>query len=127
MFPRCSRIRASEFRNQPVGGLAPTFLQSCAGQYRSNPRPNRGNFQVPLKLGDATIRFNYATALFNAGKFQDGASNYREAIRLNPSFDYAHYNLGMTLLRLNDPESAQAEFAEAHRLDPALDTPVTAK
>jgi len=30
MFPRCSRIRASEFRNHLVGGLAPTFLQSCS-------------------------------------------------------------------------------------------------
>jgi Flp pilus assembly protein TadD len=80
-----------------------------------------------LKPEDANVRFNYGTALFNAGKFQDAASNYREAVRLNPSFAHAHYNLGMTLLRLNDPKSAQAEFAEAHRLDPTLNTPVAAK
>jgi hypothetical protein len=29
----------------------------------------------------------------------------------------------MTLLRLNDAKSAQAEFAEAHRLDPSLIPP----
>jgi hypothetical protein len=40
MFPRCSRIRASEFRNQPVDGLAPTFLQSRGGQLRSKTMPN---------------------------------------------------------------------------------------
>ena len=32
-------------------------------------------------------------------------------------------NLGMALLRLNDAKSAQAEFAEAHRLDPSLNPP----
>jgi len=29
----------------------------------------------------------------------------------------------MALLRLNDTKSAQAEFAEAHRLDPSLNAP----
>jgi Flp pilus assembly protein TadD len=62
----------------------------------------------------------------SAGRFREAASNYREAISLNPSFAYAHYNLGMAL-RLNDPGSAQAEFADAHCLDPALNAPVTAK
>jgi hypothetical protein len=33
----------------------------------------------------------------------------------------------MRLIRLNDAKPAQAEFAEAHRLDPSVDPPVTAK
>jgi cytochrome c-type biogenesis protein CcmH/NrfG len=44
-------------------------------------------------------------------------------VRLNPTLAHAHYNLGMALLRLNDARSAQAEFAEAHRLDPSLNPP----
>jgi Flp pilus assembly protein TadD len=61
--------------------------------------------------------------LFNAGKYQEAAASYREAVRLNPTFAHSHYNLGMTLLRLNDTKSAQAEFAEAHRLEPSLKPP----
>ena len=49
---------------------------------------------------------NFGTALFNAGKFQDAAASYREAVRLSPAFAHAHYNLGMALLRLNDTKSA---------------------
>jgi Flp pilus assembly protein TadD len=76
-----------------------------------------------LKADDANVRFNFGTALFNAGNFQDAAVSYREAVRLNPTLAHAHYNLGMALLRLNDAKSAQTEFAEAHRLDPGLNPP----
>jgi len=75
---------------------------------------------IPLKPDDANVRLNFGTALFNAGKFQDAAASYRAAVRLSPAFAHAHYNLGMTLLRLTD---TQAEFAEAHRLDPSLNPP----
>jgi Flp pilus assembly protein TadD len=64
------------------------------------------------------------TALFNKGRFQDAAESYREAIRLKPDMARAHYNLGMALLRLNDQNSAQAEFQQAHRLDSSLKPPV---
>jgi len=82
---------------------------------------------VPLQPEDANVRFNFGTALFNAGKYQHAASSYREAIRLNPALAHAHYNLAMALLRLNDSKSAQAEFTEAHRLDPTLNPPSSAK
>ena len=68
------------------------------------------------------MRSNFGTALFNAGKFQDAAASYRAAVRLSPAFAHAHYNLGMALLRLTD---TQAEFAEAHRLDPSLNPPIS--
>jgi len=60
--------------------------------------------------------------LFNAGKFQDAAASSREAVRLSPAIAHAHHNLGIALLRLN-AKSAQAQFAEAHRLDPSLNPP----
>jgi Tfp pilus assembly protein PilF len=41
---------------------------------------------IPLKPDDANVRFNFGTALFNAGKFQDVAASYREAVRLTPAF-----------------------------------------
>jgi Flp pilus assembly protein TadD len=61
--------------------------------------------------------------LFNVSKFQEAAASFREAVRLKPELAHAHYNLATTLLRLSDAKSAEAEFAEAHRLDPALNPP----
>ena len=61
--------------------------------------------------------------LFNKGQYQGAADSYREANRLNPNLAHAHYNLGMALLRLKDPDAAQVEFKEAARLDPKLTAP----
>ncbi len=45
-------------------------------------------------------------------------TEFREAIRIEPDFVYAHYNLGNALTRRGDPEAAVAAFREALRLDP---------
>ena len=72
---------------------------------------------------NADARFNLGNVLFNKGQYQAAADSYREANRLNSNLPHAHYNLGMALLRLKDPESAQVEFKEAARLDPKLIPP----
>ena len=66
------------------------------------------------------MRFNLGTAQFNKAMYQGAADSYREAIRLKPDVAHAHYNLAMALLRLDEAKVAQAEFLEAHRLDPSL-------
>jgi Tfp pilus assembly protein PilF len=42
---------------------------------------------------------------------------------LNENLAHAHYNLGMTLLRLNDQAGADKEFHEATKIDPKLTPP----
>jgi tetratricopeptide (TPR) repeat protein len=42
----------------------------------------------------------------------------REAIRLDPGGDAAHYNLGLVLEEMNDTDGAIAQFGEAVRLNP---------
>jgi tetratricopeptide (TPR) repeat protein len=81
------------------------------------------NYAGALDQAGQTHEAIAAFALFNAGKFQDAAASYRETVCLNPAFAHVHYNLGVVLLRLDDAKSAQAEFAEAHRLDPSLNPP----
>lgn len=43
---------------------------------------------------------------------------YKEAIRERPDYAPAHYNLALALQKAGDNASAQAQFAEAKRLDP---------
>ncbi len=45
-------------------------------------------------------------------------AEYREALRINPSFAYGHYNLGCLLARQGLGDEALAHLSEAARLDP---------
>lgn len=49
--------------------------------------------------------------------------NLREAIRLDPNFAQAHFQLGTVLEDLDRPEAARDELKEAARLDPAYAEP----
>jgi tetratricopeptide (TPR) repeat protein len=73
-----------------------------------------------------TFSFSWEPRFSTKEKYQEAAAAYREAIRLKPDLAHAHYNLGMVLLRQNDSKSAQAQFAEAHRLDASLNPPAGA-
>jgi protein O-GlcNAc transferase len=56
-------------------------------------------------------------ALRNVGKDVEAEAAYRRAIRLDPKYEEAYYNLGV-LLRDDRPSEAQALFRTALELDP---------
>jgi tetratricopeptide (TPR) repeat protein len=53
----------------------------------------------------------------------DAERNLREAIRLDPGFAKAHFQLGTVLEDLHKPEAALVELKEGARLDPAYAEP----
>ena len=57
-------------------------------------------------------------ALRMKGDDQAALAHYTEALRLNPGYYKAHYNLGNVLYRQRRYEEAEAHFAEALRLNP---------
>ena len=59
-----------------------------------------------------------ANVLVMLGKVDDGVAQYREALRLDPRYAQAHYNLAVTLIQAGRREEAIAHLEEALRLDP---------
>ena len=66
----------------------------------------------------ARAHVNYATELQDAGRTDEAAKEFSEAIRLNPGSAKAHVNLG-SLLRANGQlDEAQKHFEQALRIEP---------
>jgi protein O-mannosyl-transferase len=45
-------------------------------------------------------------------------SEFDEAVRLKPNYAAAHYNLGVALVALKEPDGARSEFEKALSADP---------
>ena len=56
-------------------------------------------------------------------RLPDAEKNLREAVRLDPAFAKAHFQLGTVLEDLQQPKQALKELREAARLDPAYPEP----
>jgi len=66
----------------------------------------------------AQVLFDQGNAGFGAGDLAGAALSYRRALRMEPSFAEARFNLGCTLDALAGPAEALPHFAEAARLRP---------
>jgi hypothetical protein len=82
---------------------------------------------VPVLEDTIAIKPNYPEALMalaNAyvlsGKPEESLSRYQRALFYAPDFAEAHYNFGLTLLGLKEPEAAYDHLLEAHTLKPEL-------
>lgn len=60
---------------------------------------NQGIEEHPF---EPSLRYHYGIALGEASRFDEAAEQYREAIRLNPDFASAHWNLGLVNLLLGN-------------------------
>jgi tetratricopeptide (TPR) repeat protein len=66
----------------------------------------------------ARAHVNYATELQEAGRADEAAKEFSEAIRLNPRSAKAHINLGSLLMAKGKLEEAQSHFEHALRIEP---------
>jgi tetratricopeptide (TPR) repeat protein len=73
----------------------------------------------------AEVHLNQGEKFESQGKIKEAENEFREAVRLNPKSAKAHFNLGVTILNLNQKEEngkkeIEKEFKEAIKLDPQL-------
>jgi len=54
------------------------------------------------------------------GKLDEGIRHFREALRINPDFAEAHYNIGAALAWQGKLDEGIRHFREALRINPAL-------
>jgi Flp pilus assembly protein TadD len=66
----------------------------------------------------ARAHVNYATELQDAGRTDEAAKEFSEAIRLNPGSAKAHVNLGSLLTAKGQMDEAQWHFEQALRIEP---------
>ena len=86
-----------------------------------------GDLQEALREGDALAVFfpespviqNLLGAInFGLGNIEQALSRYAAALKLNPSYAQAHYNLGSALNNIGDPEAAVLSYATALKIKP---------
>jgi Flp pilus assembly protein TadD len=87
----------------------------------------RGNAKEALWLlsraakkrpGKATVRYNYAMALYNSNRHADALNELRTAATLDPADGGVRFFAGVVELRLGLIREAEISFREALRLDP---------
>lgn len=64
--------------------------------------------------------FVLGEAYRDSGRLDRAIDAYREAVRIEPDFAPAWYELGVAQLRLNDPQAARVVSGQLERLDPEL-------
>ncbi len=81
-------------------------------------------FNWPLKLDfdqRANTLTNIAGGYAQQGKTEEAIRYFVEAVKVNPMFNKAYYNIGILLTNENRFEEAEAQLKEAMRIQPSAD------
>ncbi|MFZ4125763.1 MAG: methyltransferase domain-containing protein [Rickettsiales bacterium] len=82
-------------------------------------RPQRMIAQWRGKLNDLSgTNFEMGNRFAAQGAMRDAAMRFRIAVKIDPNFTQAWYNLGVALMQLGDKEKAADAFRRAVTLDP---------
>jgi protein O-GlcNAc transferase len=74
--------------------------------------------QAPTECRTAEILLQLGNLLLVAGRKEEAAGAFREAVAARPDFAEAHFNLAVALLELHDANQARSSFARAAGLRP---------
>ena len=71
-----------------------------------------------LEPAQGSIREALARAYFRIGRHRDAATEFEYAVDLDPVNDYAHFGLGLSLLRVGEPARARRHLKLAVAMRP---------
>ena len=67
---------------------------------------------------DADTRIQLGNMYFDAGRYQEAATWYEQALKLRPKDANVSTDLGISYYYMNDPDRALAQFDESLKIDP---------
>jgi tetratricopeptide (TPR) repeat protein len=97
----------------PIGMLWFAEVQSSRGKLE-----RLGSIVADLPTS-ARAHVNYGTELQEAGRADEAAKEFAEAVRLNPGSAKAHVNLASLLIAKGEFDPAQSHFEQALRIEPS--------
>lgn len=116
----CKRSSGPSQSQQP--NATPTPLSNTAQQ---TPAVSEAQFQAlkqkfneEMKDEPDNLHYNLGNIAFAAGKYDEAAAEYTQALKLNPKDADAQARLGEAYLKLDKSREALAAFQVATRLDP---------
>ena len=103
---------------QPNDATAHHWLgnDALAALGRSEDAIAQGRRAVELDPLSPVINTDFGTTFYYAHRYEDSAKQLRKTLEIDPTFFYAHFNLGIALQAAGDLSGAIAEYEKAKRL-----------
>jgi Flp pilus assembly protein TadD len=94
--------------------MAQSFMEeeSVAEEERELSRLEQFRQIVAMDPNDYFSHFGYASALVEAGQYQEAVREYREALRLKPDYSAAFRDLGKALEKVGARDEAMQVYRE---------------
>lgn len=74
-----------------------------------------------LEPGKGSVREALARAYYNSQRYQAARAEFEETLAISPVNDYAHFGLGLCLMRLGEREAARGHLKLAVAMNPESD------
>jgi Flp pilus assembly protein TadD len=74
-----------------------------------------------LEPDKGSIRETLGRAYFRTGRFSDAGAEFAKAVELDPVNDYAHFGLGLCLIRAGDHDAARGHLRLATVMRPEVE------
>ena len=104
-----------------MAAIAATCLLSVVRRSKPNDLDvERLRKQVRKLPRNASLRFDYALALYCEGKLPEAEHQFQEALLLNPKDAKAQHYMGLIKLMQGDSDAAEKRFLEATALCPTF-------
>jgi cytochrome c-type biogenesis protein CcmH/NrfG len=107
--PVASSTQSSSAQNSGGPPAPPPLDEAKASSMKTIAQQNPSDADTRIQLGNM---------YFDAGRYQEAATWYEQAVRLRPKDANVSTDLGISYYYMNDPDRALAQFDQSLKIDP---------